>query len=80
MKNQFVKAFIWSFTDRRYESEMLFWKLSLISPELPKIYLAWGILLMFNQDYKNAKIKFEKTLSLLPSSENPYLFGDQKDI
>lgn len=77
-ENQFVKAFIWSFTDRRYESEKLFWKLSLISPELPKIYLAWGDSLMFNQDYKNAKIKFEKTLSLLPSSENPYLFGDQK--
>lgn len=77
-ENQFLKAFTWGFTGKRYEAEELFQKLSIISPELPKIYLAWGDSLMFNQDSENARIKFEQALRLLPSLENPYLFGDQK--
>ncbi len=77
-ENQFVKAFIMGAVGKRYESEELFSKLALVSPKLPKIYLAWGDSLMFNRDYKKAKIKFEQTLNLLPDQQNPYLFGDQK--
>lgn len=77
-ENNFVRAFILGATGKRYESEELFAKLSLISPELPKIYLAWGDILMFNRDYKNAIIKFDQVSSLLPGLDNLELNNDQR--
>ena len=78
-ENRFVKAFISGALGDRYNMEKSFNDLALLSPELPKIYLAWGDSLMFNHDYKNAIIKFEKAYSLLPDSNNPYLSLNQKN-
>lgn len=77
-ENDFVRAFILGMTGKRYESEEAFTRLSLVSPELPKIYLAWGDVLMFNHDYKNAIIKFEKVFSLLPGFDNSSINNDQR--
>jgi O-antigen ligase len=77
-ENNFTKAFIFGGLGNRYEFEKMFNNLSSSSPELPKIYLAWGDSLMSVKDYKGAIIKFEKAFSLLPDSENPYLSADQR--
>jgi O-antigen ligase len=76
-ENKFVKAFILGTLGNRVESEKIFNNLIVISPEMPKIYLAWGDSLAVNHDYKNAIIKFEKAFSLLPDSNNPYLNKEQ---
>lgn len=76
-ENNFTRAFILGALGNRVESDIIFGKLVLLSPELPKIYLAWGDSLLFNRDYKNAIILFEKSYSLLPDSNNPYLNKDQ---
>ena len=69
-ENKFVKAFILGMSGKRLDSDNSFANLSYLSPELPKIYLAWGDSLMFSRDYKNAIIKFEKVWSLLPDSNS----------
>lgn len=76
-ENKFVKAFILGGLGRRYESEQMFDNLSLLSPELPKIYLAWGDSLLYNHDPKGAIIKFNQALALLPESDNKYLNQQQ---
>lgn len=75
-ENKFVRAFILGALGNRVESDLIFSKLVLISANLPKTYLAWGDSLVFNRDYENAMIKFEKAYSLLPDSNNPYLNKD----
>jgi len=78
-ENKFVKAFILGMSGKYLDSENLFNSLSFLSPELPKVYLAWGDSLMFNRDYKDAIIKFEKAYSLLPDSDSQYLSSQQKN-
>lgn len=77
-ENNFVKAFIFGGLGNRYEFEKMFSDLSSSSPELPKIYLAWGDSLMSVKDYNGAVTKFEKAFNSLPDSGNPYLNADQK--
>ena len=77
-ENNFVKAFILGALGHSRESENIFKNLTNLSSKLPKLYLAWGDTLLFNHDYANAKIKFEKTLSLLPDINNPYINAEQK--
>lgn len=76
-ENKFVKAFILGSTNRLYESQKMFNDLAGISPQLPKLYLAWGDVLLFNKQYMEAKTKFEKAFSLLPDINNPYLNEQQ---
>jgi len=78
-ENKFVKAFILGFEGKRYDSENLFNSLMTLSPQLPKLYLARGDVQMFNHDYKNAIINFEKADSLLPDSNSAYLGVMQKN-
>ena len=78
-ESQFVKAFITGLTGDRVQSEEIFNKLSLLSPSLPKIYLAWGDVALFNNNPEKALLKFEKAKSLLPSLNNIYLNDDQKN-
>ena len=75
--SQFVKAFIFGVTSNRLKSEEIFTKLSVDSPYLPKIYLAWGDVYLFNNNPEKAKIKFEKAKSVLPNLNNIYLNNDQ---
>lgn len=77
-ESQFVKAFILGVTKNRLQSEEIFNQLALVSPYLPKIYLAWGDVYLFNNNPQPAKIKFEKAQSLLPDINNIYLNDDQK--
>jgi O-antigen ligase len=77
--SQFVKAFIFGLTSNRLKSEEIFTKLSTESPYLPKIYLAWGDVYLFNNNPEKAKIKFEKAKSLLPNLNNIYLNNDQSN-
>lgn len=77
-ESRFVKAFILGVTHNRLQSEKIFTELSLISPFLPKLYLAWGDVYLYNNNLQQAKIKFEKTKSLLPSLDNPDLNFDHK--
>lgn len=72
-ENKFVKAFILGFIGKRYDSEVMFNGLVTLSPQLPKLYLAWGDVRLFNHDYKNAIINFEKASSLLPNLDTPNL-------
>jgi len=76
-ENKFVKAFILGSTNRLYESQKMFNDLIIVSPELPKLYLAWGDVLLFNKQYLEAKIKFEKAFILLPDINNPYINEQQ---
>lgn len=78
-ENKFVKAFATGAIGNLYQSELEFNALAAISPELPKIYLAWGDVLMYNHNYPGARIKFDKALSLLPDENNPYLSEQQKN-
>ncbi|MFZ2309950.1 MAG: O-antigen ligase family protein, partial [Patescibacteria group bacterium] len=77
--SQFVKAFIFGVTSNRLKSEEIFTKLSIDSPYLPKIYLAWGDVYLFNNNPEKAKIKFEKAKSVLPDLNNIYLNNDQSN-
>lgn len=77
-ENKFVKAFTIGTLGKTIEAENMFNKLIALSPELPKVYLAWGDTLLFNHNLDMAKIKFEKSLSLLPEINNPYLSAQQK--
>jgi len=77
-EDKFVKAFIMGVTGQRNNSEIMFKTLANISPELPKVYLAWGDVLLYNDDYRGALLKFEKVANLLPDSNNKYLNTDQK--
>ncbi|MEI6835987.1 MAG: O-antigen ligase family protein [Candidatus Falkowbacteria bacterium] len=77
-ESRFVRAFILGIIGPRRESDALFKSLASLSPEMPKIYLAWGDTLFFNQDYLGAKIKFSKALSLLPDINNKYLNNQQR--
>jgi tetratricopeptide (TPR) repeat protein len=77
--SQFVKAFIFGVTSNRLKAEEIFTKLAADSPYLPKIYLAWGDIYLFNNNPDKAKIKFEKAKSVLPSLDNIYLNNDQSN-
>lgn len=77
-ENKFVKAFALGVLGRGFDSETKFKELIVVSPELPKIYLAWGDSLLFNANYPLAKLKLEKALSLLPDVNSPYLSSQQK--
>jgi len=77
-ENKFVKAFIFGILGNTQDSERLFTNLISLSPELPKLYLAWGDVLLFNNNYGGAKIKFEQARNLLPSVNNPYINSEQK--
>jgi len=77
-ESKFVRAFILGIVGPRQESGNLFKDLVIFSPEMPKLYLAWGDTLFFNHDYVGAKIKFTKALSLLPDINNPYFEGQQR--
>lgn len=77
-ENNFAKAFIFGGLGNRYEFEKRFNELSSSSPELPKVYLAWGDSLMSVRDYEGAITQFKKASNSLPSSDNPYLNADQK--
>ena len=76
-ENKFIKAFILGMSDNQ-RANQLFNELALLSPELPKIYLAWGDSLMFTHNYKEALVKFERASRLLPDSNNKYINADQK--
>jgi O-antigen ligase len=78
-ESQFVKAFILGVTNNRLQSEEIFNNLSLVSPYLPKIYLAWGDVYLFNNNPAKAIVKFEKAKSVLPDLNNIYLNNDQKN-
>ncbi len=78
-ESKFVKAFILGFVGKRYDSEVLFNSLTTLSPQLPKLYLAWGDMQLFNHDYKNAIINFEKASRLLPDPNTTYLGATQKN-
>jgi putative inorganic carbon (HCO3(-)) transporter len=78
-ESQFVKAFIFGVTRNRLKSEEIFTNLSLISPYLPKVYLAWGDVYLFNKNPEKAKLKFEKARSVLPDLNNKYLNNDNKN-
>jgi O-antigen ligase len=77
-ENNFVKAFTNGIMHRRGAADLMFQNLATISPNLPKIYLAWGDVLLFNQDYEAAKEKFEIAGSLLPDSNNEFINQEQK--
>ena len=78
-ESKFVKAFVLGFIGKRYDSEVLFNSLTTLSPQLPKLYLAWGDVQMFNHDYKNAIINFEKASHLLPDPNTSDLGVTQKN-
>ena len=78
-ESQFVKAFILGVTNNRLQSEEIFNNLSLVSPYLPKVYLAWGDVYLFNNNPAKAIVKFEKAKSVLPDLGDVYLNNDQKN-
>ena len=75
-ENRFVKAFALGVTGSRGASEEIFQELSLRSPYMPKIYLAWGDISLISGNPEKAKTKFQKAKSLLPALDNPYLNKD----
>jgi tetratricopeptide (TPR) repeat protein len=77
-ESRFVKAFILGLTHNRLKSEEMFNDLAAVSPSLPKIYLAWGDVYLYNGNPQKAILKFEKAKSLLPSLNSPYLNSDHK--
>ena len=77
-EDKFVKAFIMGIIGQENHSIAIFKDLSQVSPELPKIYLAWGDVLLYNHDYQGALAKFEKVINLLPDSNSKYLNTDQR--
>lgn len=77
-ENKFIKAFIFGILGNTQDSEKLFTDLISLSPELPKLYLAWGDTLLFNKNYHGAKVKFEQARKLLPDINNPYINNEQK--
>jgi len=78
-ENKFVKTFAIGALGNLSEAEIRFQNLVSLSPQLPKIYLAWGDVLMYNHNYGEAAIKFTKAWSLLPSVDSPYLGNQQKN-
>lgn len=76
-ENKLVKAFSLAVAGKKYESFMLFEELSLVSHEMPKIFLVWGDSLMLSQNYSLASEKFDQALKLLPNPDN-YNLGDKQ--
>lgn len=78
-ENMFVKAFSFGALGRIYQADKLFTELAGISPELPKIYSAWGDVYLFNRDPKNAMLKFQLALAKIPDYQNTAISLQQKN-
>jgi O-antigen ligase len=75
----FTRGLVFGALGKSNQSDEIFQKISLVSPEMPKIYLAWGDSLLFNKQSKQAALKFQQALKLLPDTNFGYLTNEEKN-